>query len=131
MKGGFDIVLSHNSMEHFGDPARILDVMKSALKPDGRLYITFGPPWYAPYGSHMHFFTRVPWVNLLFSERTVMAVRARYRNDADRKGRAWLPVLLRLDDDRPAIRQKRRRSITSRTPLPSTLVMTSPRCTPA
>ncbi len=81
MKGGFDIVLSHNSMEHFGDPARILDVMKSALKPDGRLYITFGPPWYAPYGSHMHFFTKVPWVNLLFSERTVMAVRARYRDD--------------------------------------------------
>jgi hypothetical protein len=55
--------------------------MKSALKSDGKLLVTFGPPWYAPYGSHMQFFTRMPWVNILFSERTVMRVRARYRSD--------------------------------------------------
>ena len=47
--------------------------------------ITFSPPWYAPYGSHMHFFTKVPWVNLLFSEATVMAVRACYRADGARR----------------------------------------------
>lgn len=79
--GTFDYVLSHNSMEHFSDPAAILNEMKRFLKPDGRILITFAPPWYAPYGSHMHNFTRLPWVNLMFSEKTVMAVRARFRDD--------------------------------------------------
>lgn len=83
--GTFDVVLSKDSFEHFGDPEAILRRMRAALQPDGRLLITFGPPWYAPYGSHMHFFTKVPWVNLLFSERTVMAVRQRYRGDGARR----------------------------------------------
>jgi len=77
----FDIVISQNSMEHFPDPAKALEEMKSALKPDGRLLITFGPPWLAPFGSHMHFFTKVPWVHLIFSEKTVMAVRSHFRHD--------------------------------------------------
>jgi SAM-dependent methyltransferase len=79
--GRFDLVVSLNSMEHFADPAGTLDLMKRALRPGGLLLITFSPPWYAPYGSHMYAFTRVPWVHLLFSERTVMAVRARFRKD--------------------------------------------------
>ncbi len=79
--GSYDIVLSQNSMEHFADPDLILRQMASALRPDGVILITFSPPWYAPYGSHMHFFTKVPWVNILFSERTVMNVRSRFRQD--------------------------------------------------
>lgn len=77
----FDIIISHNSMEHFSDPAFILKLMGSMLNEGGRLLITFGPPWYAPYGSHMNFFCKVPWINLLFSEQTVMNVRSQYRND--------------------------------------------------
>ncbi len=77
----FDLAISQNSMEHFPDPLQVLSTMKSYLKPDGMLMITFGPPWYAPYGSHMHFFTKFPWVNLLFSEKTVMRVRSYYRHD--------------------------------------------------
>jgi SAM-dependent methyltransferase len=79
--GRFDIVISQNSMEHFPDPLATLQEMSALLAPGGTLIITFGPPWYAPYGSHMHFFTRVPWVNLLFPEKTVLNVRARYRSD--------------------------------------------------
>lgn len=81
----FDIVICKDSMEHFGDPAGTLMAMDSALKPHGILYLTFGPPWFAPYGSHMHFFTRVPYVNLFFPERTVMNVRARFRSDGARR----------------------------------------------
>jgi SAM-dependent methyltransferase len=81
LQGTFDLVISQNSMEHFPDPGAILAMMKAALKPTGRILVTFGPPWYAPYGSHMHFFTPVPWVNLLFPERTVMNVRRRFRDD--------------------------------------------------
>ena len=78
---GFDVVLSHNSMEHFSDPAAILSQMKAALAPGGKIVVTFSPPWLSAYGAHMHHFTRVPWVQLLFSERTVMSVRSRYMAD--------------------------------------------------
>lgn len=84
-KGKFDMVISQNSMEHFGNPAKVLNEMKSTLKQDGTMLITFGPPWYAPYGSHMHFFTRIPWVNILFSEKSVMNVRAHFRDDGATK----------------------------------------------
>jgi SAM-dependent methyltransferase len=80
-KKSFDIVISQNSMEHFKEPYKMFLEMKSALKSPGKLMITFGPPWYSPYGSHMQFFTVLPYVNIFFSEKTVMQVRTRYRND--------------------------------------------------
>jgi SAM-dependent methyltransferase len=81
LRGTFDVVISQDSMEHFPDPAAVLDEMKALIKEDGRLLITFGPPWFAPYGSHMNFFCRLPWINILFSEKTVMKVRSLFRND--------------------------------------------------
>jgi SAM-dependent methyltransferase len=83
--GSFDIVVSQNSMEHFVEPEMILEIMKAALNPAGKLLVTFGPPWYAPYGSHMQFMTRVPWINLLFAEATVMKVRNHFRRDGAMK----------------------------------------------
>jgi SAM-dependent methyltransferase len=79
--GSTDVVISQNSMEHFSQPGAMLRQMRAVLRPGGLALITFSPPWLAPYGSHMHFFTPVPWVHLIFSERTVMSVRARYRDD--------------------------------------------------
>ncbi len=83
--GRFEVVFSQNSFEHLTDPGRGLDEMVTALRPGGRLLITFGPPWYAPYGSHCRFFTRVPWVHLLFSEQTVLSVRRHFRSDGARR----------------------------------------------
>jgi len=80
-EGAFDVVLSQNGMEHFAEPGLALEVMLRSLKRGGKMLLTFGPPWLSPYGAHMQFFTSVPWVNLLFSERTVMNVRRRYRDD--------------------------------------------------
>jgi SAM-dependent methyltransferase len=85
MRGAFDVVISQNAMEHFTDPAAVLDEMKDLIRPDGKILITFGPPWFSPRGSHMHFFCRVPWLNILFSERTVMSVRTLYRSDGARR----------------------------------------------
>jgi len=79
--GRFDVVVSQNAMEHFDDPTASLAEMHACLRPGGTALFTFGPPWFAPYGSHMHFFTRVPWVNLLFPENVVLKVRAFYRQD--------------------------------------------------
>jgi len=85
MKGQYDVVISQNSMEHYSDPGATLNEMASLVKPGGKILITFGPPWFAPYGSHMHFFCRVPWINLLFSERVVMNVRQRFRDDGAKR----------------------------------------------
>ena len=70
MLGTFDVAISQNAMEHFPDPVAVLNEMKSLIRAKGVILITFGPPWFAPYGSHMHFFCKVPWLNILFSERT-------------------------------------------------------------
>jgi len=81
----YDVVISQDSMEHFYDPEARLRDMMSALRPGGHMLITFGPPWFSPWGSHMHFFCRMPWVNILFREKTVMTVRSRYRQDGARR----------------------------------------------
>lgn len=77
----FDWIVTVDAMEHFGEPLTVLRTMRDTLGEGGRIAVTFCPTWLSPYGAHMHFFTRVPWVHLLFPERTVMAVRARYVDD--------------------------------------------------
>lgn len=81
----WDVVISQNAMEHYQDPADALREMRSAVAVKGVVLITFGPPWWAPYGSHMQFFCRLPWLQLWFSERTIMAVRAKYRSDGAKR----------------------------------------------
>jgi len=81
----FEVIISKDSMEHYPDPSLALHQMQRVLKKDGILFITFGPPWLAPYGGHMHFFTKLPWVHLLFTEATVLKVRARFRSDGARR----------------------------------------------
>ena len=81
LKNNIDIVISHNSFEHFDDPLAILNEMKSLLNDNGKIIITFGPPWLAPYGSHMHFFCKIPWVHVFFSEQAVMNARKNFRDD--------------------------------------------------
>ena len=77
----FDVVLSCSSFEHFSEPESILQQMRSAASPSGTVIISFAEPWYSPYGSHMSLFTKLPWVNVLFSEKTVMKVRENFRQD--------------------------------------------------
>lgn len=81
MRGTFDVVISQNSFEHFRDPTALLGQMTALIKESGKIFITFGPPWLSPYGSHMRYFCRLPWIHIVFSEKTVMKVRARFRND--------------------------------------------------
>ena len=81
LRGTFDVVLSCRSFEHFSDPAGVLQEMRDAAVPGGLVVITFAEPWWSATGSHMSFFTKVPWANLWFSESTLMAVRNRFRDD--------------------------------------------------
>jgi SAM-dependent methyltransferase len=61
----FDVVLCCSSFEHFA----------------GKILLTFAEPWLSPRGSHMDNFCRVPYINVLFSEKTVMSVRSRFKDD--------------------------------------------------
>jgi len=79
--GTFDLVLSSSSFEHFSDPEGELRNMARAVAPGGSVIISFAEPWFSPYGSHMNFFCRIPWMNLWWSEKTLMRVRSRYRTD--------------------------------------------------
>jgi SAM-dependent methyltransferase len=77
----YDLVVSCSSLEHFADPAKEIATMKLLANASGRVAISWAEPWLSHSGSHMNFFTWVPWVNILFSEEAVMRVRAHYRND--------------------------------------------------
>lgn len=80
-KRTFDVIISQDAMEHYTDPEAVLGIWRRVLRPGGKVYVLFGPPWYAPYGAHMHFFTPLPWVHLMFPERAVLAARRAYRDD--------------------------------------------------
>lgn len=75
----FDLVLSQDSMEHYGEPERFVEQMLRPLAPGGLFVVGFGPLWKAPLGGHIGFLTKVPWAHLIFSERVIMAERSRYR----------------------------------------------------
>lgn len=71
-----DVVVSLGAFEHYSDPAAELQTMRRLLRPNGVAIISFAEPWYSNNGSHLSGQYRIPWLNLLFSEKTVMKVRA-------------------------------------------------------
>lgn len=74
-----DVVVSIDSFEHFGDPAQILRVMASQLRPGGRVIASFGPTWYHPLGGHL--FSVFPWAHLVFTEAALIRWRADFKTD--------------------------------------------------
>jgi SAM-dependent methyltransferase len=79
--GRIDVVLSRDAFEHYPDPAAVLRQMWDLLVPGGSVFISFGPPWWHPYGCHMMFMGAPPWAHLWFTEQTIMEMRRRYRSD--------------------------------------------------
>lgn len=74
-----DVIVAVDSFEHFADPAAVLEVMRSALKPTGYVLASFGPTWYHPLGGHL--FSVFPWAHLLFTEKALMRWRSDYKSD--------------------------------------------------
>lgn len=77
----FDVIISLNSMEHLVEAEHWMREWRRWLAPGGRVLVAFGPLWWSPFGAHMSFMTPLPWVHVLFPERTVLKVRQRYRSD--------------------------------------------------
>lgn len=74
-----DVILSIDCFEHYENPAQVLDVMAQLLKPAGRVFVSFGPPWFHPFGGHL--FSVFPWAHLIFSERALIRWRSDFKSD--------------------------------------------------
>lgn len=78
-----DVIISIDAFEHFGDPADVLKTMAAMLKPGGRVFASFGPTWFHPYGGHL--FSLFPWAHLVFTERALCRWRSHIRKDGAQK----------------------------------------------
>lgn len=79
--GSADVVVSLDSFEHFDNPGMILQIMLRMLVSGGRAYVSWGPPWYHPYGMHLQ--ELYPWTHVLFSEEAVLRWRQLMRGGSD------------------------------------------------
>jgi 2-polyprenyl-3-methyl-5-hydroxy-6-metoxy-1,4-benzoquinol methylase len=77
----YDVIVNLSAIEHFRDPAREVQNMLKMTRE--RLVISWAQPWYSPYGTHLDGTTRIPWLNLIFSEKTLMNVRNLYPDGSD------------------------------------------------
>ena len=74
-----DFVVSVDAFEHFADPAQILRIMNTLLRPDGEVLVSFGPTWYHPLGGHL--FSVFPWAHLIFTEKALLRWRSNFKTD--------------------------------------------------
>ncbi len=73
----FDVVLSHEALEHILEPEKFLGRLRILVKPTGIVVLAFGPLFWCPFGDHMQMFFRVPipWRGVLFSEQAILRLR--------------------------------------------------------
>jgi len=66
--GTYDLVVLHDVFEHLDRKDEMMEKLRRAMRPDGRLLITF-PPYYSAYGAHQQHlrapFARLPFFHLL------------------------------------------------------------------
>src|SRR5256712_13417805 len=53
--------------------------MRRLVKDDGRVLVSFGPPWCHPLGGHL--FSIFPWAHLIFTERALMRWWSDFKSD--------------------------------------------------
>lgn len=66
-KEQFDLIVLHDVFEHLEKKELVLEKLKSCLKSDGRILITF-PPYYSAYGAHQQLLSskagKIPFFHL-------------------------------------------------------------------
>ena len=68
LKGGFDIILLKDVIEHIHDQPRLFRLLHTLLNKGGVIFFGF-PPWQMPFGGHQQiarsFVSRLPYIHLL------------------------------------------------------------------
>jgi ubiquinone/menaquinone biosynthesis C-methylase UbiE len=76
----FDAVISDEVIEHLHDVDSALGEAFRVLRPGGYFYSVWGPAWLTYNGPHLIKCLSVPWVQLFFSDRTIVEALRRQRN---------------------------------------------------
>ena len=73
----YDVILSHEALEHIEDPKGFLQRLGQLVEPNGVAVLAFGPLFHSPFGDHMRNFFRVqiPWRGVIYSEKAVLRLR--------------------------------------------------------
>ena len=74
-----DVVISVDSFEHYDDPATVLKTMRALIRNNGCVLVSFGWPWFHPYGGHL--FSVFPWAHLIFTESALIRWRSDFKTD--------------------------------------------------
>lgn len=85
----YDVILSHEALEHIHSPQAFLEEIANLVTPDGVVVLAFGPLFHSPFGDHMNDFFRaqIPWRGALFSEKAVLRLRRERFRPTDRSER--------------------------------------------
>jgi SAM-dependent methyltransferase len=85
----YDVVLSHEALEHITNPRGLLQKMVALTTLDGIAITAFGPLFHSPFGDHMDpfFRVRIPWRGVLFSEKAILRLRSECFRPTDRVDR--------------------------------------------
>lgn len=78
-----DVILSVDGFEHYQNPGEVLRVIRQLIRPDGRVFVSFGPPWLHPLGGHL--FSVFPWAHLIFTEQALIRWRSDFKSDGAKR----------------------------------------------
>jgi len=81
----YDVVLSHEALEHIGQPGLFLQSLARLINKDGSVFLAFGPLFHSPLGDHLNGFFRIciPWRGVLFSEKALLRLRREFYRPTD------------------------------------------------
>jgi len=82
----YDVVLSHEALEHIHEPHVFLRRLRQLVAPGGIAVLAFGPLFYSPFGDHMNYFFKIPipWKGAIFSEAAILRLRREFYRPTDR-----------------------------------------------